>query len=238
MTIGNRDPLVLAKVECVGALVYFAIYFTYLFARPESELLHWVSLVFLPLLLLFIARSGKARGIGSVFSSVGLCRGNLSRWIGWGFLAGLLLSALQIFLSWRVDEILEVISSGRAAYLFPLSFVLMFATAGFTEEFFFRGVLLTRLEYLTRSKILGLMFSSLLFGLYHLPYAYANPNWPSAGDWGAAWSVALIQGIPGGLILGAVYLYSGRNLLASAVAHSMINALPAMSMIRFGGSQF
>ena len=236
MTTGMVTPIDLSRRESIGALVYFAIYFGYLFVRPESELLHWVSLVFLPLLLLFIVRKAGKRNIRSVLASVGLRRGNLTKGLLWACIAGLLLSALQLVISRKADEILEIILSGRAFYLFPLTFLLMFLTAGFTEEFFFRGVLLTRLEFLFRSKVLAVLSSSFLFGIYHLPYAYLNPNWPSAGDWSAAWTAALGQGIPGGLILGFIYVYSGRNLLASIVTHSLINALPAMSMIRFGGS--
>ncbi len=77
------------------------------------------------------------------------------------------------------------------------------------------------------------MVTPILFGIYHVPYAYLNPNWPSAGDWGAAWLAALGQGIPGGLILGGMYLWSRQNLFASVVLHSLINAIPGMAMIRF-----
>ena len=58
----------------------------------------------------------------------------------------------------------------------------MMLTAGFTEEFFFRGFLQTRLEVLTRSRVAAVLLASICFGLYHLPYAYFNPAWPSAGD--------------------------------------------------------
>ena len=97
------------------------------------------------------------------------------------------------------------------------------------------GFLQTRLEVLTRSRVAAVILASICFGLYHLPYAYFNPAWPSAGDWGAAWISAMGQGVPGGLLLGTLYLVSRRNVLACAVLHSLINALPAMTMIRMGG---
>jgi membrane protease YdiL (CAAX protease family) len=84
-----------------------------------------------------------------------------------------------------------------------------------------------------RSRVAALVVTPILFGIYHVPYAYLNPNWPSAGDWGAAWLAALGQGIPGGLILGGMYLWSRQNLFASVVLHSLINAIPVMAMIRF-----
>jgi len=40
----------------------------------------------------------------------------------------------------RNEAIVEIFRSGRALYLFPLTLLLMLATAGFTEEFFFRGI--------------------------------------------------------------------------------------------------
>ncbi|MFQ5529671.1 MAG: hypothetical protein ACE5FP_04915 [Gemmatimonadota bacterium] len=42
------------------------------------------------------------------------------------------------------------------------------------------------------------------------------------------------QGVVGGLVLGTVYERAGRNLIASVVVHSLINALPAMTLIKFG----
>lgn len=213
---------------------YFALYLAYLFLYQENELQHWISLVLLPALLVYVLHRVMGIGPGATLHSLGLAKGALRRGLLVAIALGLVLSVFQVSQSRYADQILEIFRSGRAAWLFPLSFVLMFLTAGFTEEFFFRGFLQTRLEQLLGSRIAGLFAASLCFGVYHLPYAYFNPNWPSAGDWGAAWSSALGQGVPGGLILGALYLYSGRNLLAPAVLHALINALPAMGMIRFG----
>ncbi len=99
----------------------------------------------------------------------------------------------------------------------------------------FRGFLQTRLTALFRSRIVGLFVSALLFGLYHVPYAYLNPNWPSYGDLGAALRSAMGQGGIGGLVLGGLYLVSRGNLLACVVLHAGINAVWVMTMIRFGG---
>ncbi len=82
---------------------------------------------------------------------------------------------------------------------------------------------------------MAVLITAILFGLYHLPYAYLNPQWPSYGEWGAAWGAALGNGIPGGLILGGLYVISRGNLLACVLLHSLINAAPAMTMIRFAG---
>ena len=220
--------------ESWTALIYFALYMVYSFAAPESELLHWLSLVAIPLVIVFTLRPGN-RSLRTILSSFGLRRGNLVKGVGWALLLGTAFGVIQIFLSNNSAEIQEAIRTGRALYMLPLGFALMMLLAGFTEEFFFRGFLQTRMEALFRSKWLAVLAVSLLFGVYHLPYAYFNPNWPSAGDWSAAWVAALGNGVPGGLVLGALYVKSNRNLVACVVLHSMIGAFPAMTLLKFGG---
>jgi membrane protease YdiL (CAAX protease family) len=223
------------KLEALGVLVYLVLYLVYLFFNPESDLLHWVSLVVLPLLLLFVLRRGEDRRPGPLLGSVGLSRGNLRRRLGLAAMLGIGIGLLQPLISRHAGELASAITSGRALFLLPLAFLLVLFTAGFTEEFFFRGILQTRVESLFRSKAFGVAITSILFGVYHLPYAYLNPNWPSAGDWGAAWLSAMGQGVPAGVLLGVLYVVSGRNLLACVLMHTLLNAVPAMTMIKFGG---
>jgi len=192
-------------------------------------------MVLVPLLLIFLTLPRGRRTIGAALASVGLRRANLRRGIGWAILAGALITVFQVFLGARADAIQELFRSGRAVWLLPLTFVLMLVMAGFTEEFLFRGFIQTRLETLFRSRWAAVIVTALLFGVYHLPYAYFNPSWPSHGDWGAAWGAALGNGVPGGLLLGALYVVSRGNLLACIVLHSLINAAPAMTLIHFGG---
>jgi len=219
--------------EAWAAVAYFAAYLAYLFWNPESELAHWLTLVILPLLLVVALRRGRDRQ--QILASFGIRRGNLGRGLWWVVGLGLLIGIFQVYQGWAAAEAWEIVRSGRVLYMFPLAFVLMMLTAGFTEEFFFRGFLQTRLEALVRSKWLAIVPTSLLFGVYHLPYAYLNPRWPSAGDWGAAWGAAMGNGVMGGVVLGIVYVATGRNLVACIVLHSLINAVMGMTMIQFGG---
>ncbi len=175
---------------------------------------------------------GRAR---RALAALGLRWGGLRAGLVWAVPLGLVLGALQLLLSSRAGAIRVFLEDGSIAWLLPIVFLLMFLTAGFTEELFFRGFLQPRLERLTGSAAAGLVLASLCFGLYHLPYAYLNPRWPSAGDWGAAWTAALGQGVPGGLILGGVYLGSRRNVVACAVVHALINTLPGLTMVHIGG---
>jgi membrane protease YdiL (CAAX protease family) len=222
------------------APLYFLLYLGYLFWHRESELGHWVSLVALPGLLVLAGsaavgrRTGSRRSVGQVWRSLGVIGGRWRRGLLIALCLSVLVGFLQIIGSRYSSEILGIIRSGEVLWRLPLAFALMAMTAGFTEEFFFRGYLQTRLEALTRSRITGLLLATASFGVYHLPYAYFNPNWPSAGDWGAAWPAAMAEGIPGGLVLGGLYLVSGRSLWPCVMLHALINAFPGMTMIRFG----
>lgn len=218
-------------------LAYFAAYLGYLFVAVETEIGHWLSLVALPLLLLIVLRRPRdAQQRRMLAASIGLDPGGWRRGLLWAIPLGLALGALQLLVSRHREGIVEVITSGRVLYLLPLLFGLMLLTAGFTEEFFFRGVLQTRLAALLRSRIAGVVVTSLAFGLFHWPYAYLVPHWPSHGDLGAAFQTAMLVGMIGGLILGTVYELSRRNLLACVVVHALINAVPGMTQVHFGRS--
>ena len=228
-------PWAPAAREMWLAVAYFPLYLAYLFWQLEGELGHWGTMVLLPLLLVLVLNWGREAPISSALASFGLRWGNLRRGLGVTLVLGVGLGLFQLFLSRSGPAVLEAFRTGTALYLLPLAFVLMLGMAGFTEEFFFRGFLQTRVEALAGSKWVGLILTSVLFGVYHLPYAYFNPNWPSAGDWGGAWMSALGQGIPGGLILGGLYLFSGRNLAACIILHALVDTFPAVGLIKFGG---
>lgn len=180
----REDPTAISPVETWLAPAYFLLYLAYLFWRLEDEALHWVSLVLIPVLLVMFLNRGMPKTVVSTLASFGLRWGNLTRGLGLTLVLGTALGLFQLFFSRSGPAAVEAFASGKALYLFPLAFILMILTAGFTEEVFFRGFLQTRLEALLGSKWGGLIVTSLFFGLYHLPYAYFNPNWPSAGDWG------------------------------------------------------
>ncbi len=218
--------------EALLACSYFAIYFGYLFFRLEGELLHWVSLVLLPALLIQLRR-GHGNSLQSLLASFGLARGKFRKGIFWAVGIGFALSAAQLVLSRNRGAIAELLASARILYLLPATFLLMVVFAGFTEEFFFRGFLQTRLTA-RFSATAGIAITSFLFGMYHLPYAYLHPRWPSHGDWGAACGAAFGQGVPIGLFLGILYQRSRGNLPACVVCHALINTLPGMLQIRLG----
>jgi membrane protease YdiL (CAAX protease family) len=234
----QSTPISFGKAEYAWMVAYTVVYMAYLFLSLENEAMHWVSLVLIPSIVIYIlqARQTGIRSVGRMLASVGLARATITNGVLWAILIGVALSVLQLFVSRNSEQIIAMFTSGKAVYMYPIGLILIFLTAGFTEEFFFRGVLQTRLQALFASKVIPVLITSFLFGLYHLPYAYFNPRWPSYGDFPDALMAAFGQGIPGGLILGTVYARSKNNLLACVIVHSMINALPAMLVIKFGGS--
>ena len=218
--------------ESIPLLLYSLVYLLYLFATLEGEAGHWVTLVALPFLMVLLLRRarGKPTGIAALGAAVGLRRGRLTTGLGIAAGVGLALAALQLMVSRSRAQILEALTSTSALYLLPLAFVLLLLTAAFTEEFFFRGILLTRLRA-RWGALPALLVSSFLFGLYHLPYAYLHPRWPSHGDWAAALSAAMSQGGLAGLILGGVYIIARGNLLAPVLVHALINLPPLLAML-------
>ncbi len=97
--------------------------------------------------------------------------------------------------------------------IFLLSVVLAWTTIAFGEEMFYRAFLITQLgDVFPGSKIgtvLALVVSSLIFGLVH---------WVE-GPLGVANTFFM------GLILGAIYLRSGRNLWVTIIAHGLANTI-------------
>ncbi len=77
-----------------------------------------------------------------------------------------------------------------------------------------------------------MLITSVLFSLYHVPYAYLNEHWPSAGNFGHALGLAFANGLPGGLVLGWVFVRSRGNLLAPMLTHALIDLIPAMLLLQ------
>lgn len=224
--------------ESLGALAYFALYLAFSFWSPGTEMRNYLTLVAGPLLLVVLLRAKDplTRRPSPVLASFGLRRGNLRTGLVWALVIGILLGLFQLTQRRAGPELWELIRTGKVVYLFPLAAAFGLVTAGFTEEFFFRGFLQTRMERLTGSPWIAVLLVTVAFGLYHVPFAYLNPNWPTAGDFPAALQLGMVEGALGGVILGVAYVLWKRNLLACIVLHGMIDAVPIMTMIKFGGS--
>lgn len=97
--------------------------------------------------------------------------------------------------------------------IFLLFVVLSWTTIAFGEEMFYRAFLITQLEDgIPKSKLgtaLALLGSSVIFGLVH---------WVEG-------PLGVVNTFFMGLLLGAVYLRSGRNLWITIIAHGLANSI-------------
>jgi membrane protease YdiL (CAAX protease family) len=219
--------------EAIAVIGYAIAYIGYLFVHPEGEVAHWLSLVALPVLGLALLRGKRATvDVRQLLLSVGIGRKPLARGIVAAVVVGGAISAVQLF-GRNGPAIRELFTSGRAAWALPTSIVLMTLTAATTEEFFFRGVLQTRLAALmpARGDWAAVVVTALLFAAYHVPYAYGTAGWGTQGDLVAAGTAALATGLPLGLLLGAVFSLGRQSLVVSILAHALINALPGMLIV-------
>lgn len=208
---------------------YFALYLGYLLVHAEGELLHWLTLVLVP--LGGLALLGGDRSPGAVLQSIGLDRARVGHGMRWVIGLGTAFQLLQLLNAAQRTELVSVLQQPLGP-LMPLgAFVLLLGTAATTEEVFFRGILQSRWADRLGSEPAALVLASCAFVLYHVPYAYTNPAWPSAGHLGQAVQAAAANGLVGGIALGLVFWRSGRNLLAAILLHALINLIPATLVV-------
>jgi hypothetical protein len=90
--------------------------------------------------------------------------------------------------------------------------------AGFGEEVSYRGYLLTRAADLgNRSKtayVAAMLYVAVLFGLAHFYKGLTG----------------IMDSIYSGLVLGGVYLFSGRNLWAAILAHGISDTVVVLAI--------
>jgi membrane protease YdiL (CAAX protease family) len=210
-------------------LCYFALYLAYLWVRPEGELLHWLSLVVLPLAGLAVA--GRQASVRSLLSSVGVGSQGAGRGLGivTVFAAGF--TVLQLMNARQRAELMSILATPYGPGTVILAFFLLIGTVATTEEVFFRGILQSRVASQFRSEAAGILVATLAFIVYHIPYAYLKPSWPSVGDLSAAVQLAVANGLPTGLALGVVYSRSKRNLAAAILLHALIDLAPATRLV-------
>lgn len=118
---------------------------------------------------------------------------------------------------------------GEYAARIAVGFILPFFVAGFPEEFFFRGILQTRLERVW-NRTSAILLTAILFTAWHLPtrFFHAHGVEGQAGDFT---SVLIGTGAPVfvvGLFLGLMW-DRYRSLIPLIAAHWAIDTLPAIS---------
>lgn len=112
----------------------------------------------------------------------------------------------------------------------PLCFVWLAIEAGLVEEFFFRGLLQSRLSAWFRSEVTGVVLMALLFGLAHAPgFIFRHAGVveglgadPSPLD-GIAYAVVTLS--VSGLFFGIIWART-RNLVALIIIHAATDLFP------------
>jgi uncharacterized protein len=149
---------------------------------------------------------------------VGLCRfRNWKTTLGWGIAAGVALEGFELFVSQPIlvrllrkqpdlEDFRPLVGNLKVTLIF---IALAWVLAAFGEEMVYRGYLMNRVADLfnrtRRAWIISLIVVHLGFGLAH---AYQG------------WTGILDEGLMG-ILLGVIYLRTGRNLAVPIVAHGI-----------------
>ena len=121
--------------------------------------------------------------------------------------------------------------SGTALWVgLPLSFLWLLLVVGLVEEFFFRGIVQTRLAALFRSEFSGLCAMALIFGLVHAPGIVlrgggAIEGLGSSPDWATAAAYVIVVQSVAAFYFGIFWMRT-RNLPAVMVIHALTDLLP------------
>jgi len=181
-----------------------------------ASLAGFVPLSETPFLLLLGWLSLWLRGLG--WRAVGLKRP--ARWRHTLLLGGAVGIVYQFFGDYVVEP-LVVVLTGRPVnlsqfasiegnvFLLCLFLVLVWTAAAFGEEMVYRGYLMNRVAELAGGSsaawAVSLVFVSVVFGVAHIDQGISG----------------IIVNLSAGLVYGALYLWSGRNMWAPIIAHGV-----------------
>lgn len=212
------------------ALGYTAAFYVYNWFAREDELLHWVSFVLVPVILLWhLHRRRSERPWWGALGHLGLAPSRLGSGAFLGAGVGLLAGAVLLGLGRYGGQFMGMVRDGRVWLYLPAAFVLLLVTAAFTEEVMFRGFLQTAIERWTASRWLAIVVAAVLFGFYHLPYRLLLSDSEIRGDWSASIGECVFNSVVG-LLLGWVYARR-QNLLAAVLCHVGFDLLVATTMM-------
>lgn len=195
-----------------------------------NEFMKYLWFIVLPIVAMYFLRGRQDfRGL---LRSIGFRREGLGRSLLVALLVYAIMFAGIIFFmpDTQISKLQELAQTpAKLMLLIPLGFGFALITAAFTEEVFFRGMLQMRLSAMMRSEVRGLLAASLLFGLYHLPYAYFSESWPPHGNITWALSSVIAEQAVTGIILGVLWMRT-RNLAAPVLLHALVNTLAILTM--------
>jgi len=206
---GRRDSALLVALEFAIIAALFVADWThhiYFSKTPFLFLLGWISL--------------RWRGLG--WRDVGLSfPASWERTIVIGVIGGIGMGALEVF----ITEPLLVKITGRMPDLSALSVLrgnwkllllfvaIMWPLAAFGEEMVYRGYLMNRVAGLFRNPkvawVISLIAGSVVFGMAHIDQGITGQ----------------VENMINGLLLGVIFLASGRNLWAAIITHGVTDTI-------------
>jgi membrane protease YdiL (CAAX protease family) len=177
----------------------------------KKEVLYFI----LPLIIL------KLRGYS--FSSMGI---SLMNWRHNLKVASVVIACMAIPCFFLIGDAAKLILGGEISFLqalpaFLVYFVHNIARSGLPEEFFYRVFMQTRISLILRSRLGGILITSLIFGLIHIPDIM---RWNSGMTLPSAFCSAFFMQAFIGIIFGVLWDRT-RNLIPGVLVHSGTNAL-------------
>lgn len=142
-----------------------------------------------------------------------------------------LLLAFQALLGRGLSDIASAhLPASLLWYGIPLTFIWLALEAGVVEEFFFRGLLQTRLSAVLRSELGAIVVMSVIFGLAHAPGLYLRTGLTQEGlpphpSLLMAVGYSIVITSVAGFFLGVLWART-RNFAVVVVVHAMGDLLP------------
>lgn len=141
------------------------------------------------------------------------------------FVIGVGLSVFQYFLGADSESIREGAFTREQMFVgMPITFGWLVISAGLVEEFFFRGVLQSRLAMLLRNEWSAMFIASLAFALVHVPGIVLRGN--EAGDPALMTVSAILLLSATSITFGFIWMRT-RNLLILILLHAAGDLLPS-----------
>lgn len=145
---------------------------------------------------------------------------------------GLVLIGLLAVVSPSLGDIAETGAGIQTlVWIVPFTYIWLMLEAGLCEEFLFRAVLQTRVTAVFRSSWAGIVITSLVFALVHVPGLYlrgdADTSGASADLWQVvAYTIAVLS--PISVLFGILWART-RSLLLVVMLHASVDLLPALA---------
>lgn len=232
--------IVSPRKEVLGVLIWYFAYFIFnLLTTSEGVQIlgdfaqPWIMLVIIPLIILILIR-GEQSSFKQTIKSLGFTKIGFWPSIKLGAISSIIMIPF-IMLSTNTTQrtaIYETFNNPvKGIIYFVISFAIAFILFAFTEEFFFRGFLQSRIAKITNSEWIGVLISSFLFGMYHLPNLYLNISSQSHGNF--IWSVVIAiteQGITG-ILLGCIWSKT-HNITGAMLLHAFIDAFMILASLK------